>query len=99
MPAIDPANDRPLDARLWEQESAIEASGLFGPVTVRRYRYSAAYTAERYARLLSTYSMVRGLPPQTRRGFLAGIQELVERFGGVVETRYLAVLFLAEVRR
>jgi SAM-dependent methyltransferase len=37
MLAIDPANDRPLDARLREQESAIEASGLFGPVSVRRY--------------------------------------------------------------
>ena len=99
MPTIDPANDRSLDARLREQESAIEALGLFGPVTVRRYPWSTAYTAERYAKLLSTYSMVRGLQPETRRDFLARIQELVERFGGVVETRYLAVLGLTKVRR
>ncbi len=94
-PAIDPANDRPFDVRLREQESVIEASGLFGPVTVRRYPYSATYTAERYARLLNTYSAVRSLPPETRRGFLARVQELVEQFGGMVETRYVAVLFLA----
>jgi SAM-dependent methyltransferase len=98
-PAIDPANERPLDARLREQEGEIEASGLFGPVTVRRYPWSAEYTAERYARLLSTYSAVGGLPPETRRRFLGGIQELVERFGGVVKTEYVSVLCLARVRR
>ncbi len=99
MPSLDPARDKPPDARLKEQEQAIEASGLFGPTAVKCYPWSTEYTAERYVKLLSTYSSVRCLPAETRREFLAGIQELVERFGGVVETRYVAVLCVTQVKR
>lgn len=86
-------------ARLQAIEEEIRASALFGPVTVKRYPWAAEYTAEGYVKLLSTYSAVRSLARETRRTFLDGIGELVEQYGGVVQTRYLTFLCLARTGR
>jgi len=93
------ADEKPLEAVISERAAEITASGLFGEVAVRRYHWSEEYTTERYLKLLSTYSTLRSLAEEVRRDFLAGTRELLERHGGVVETSYLAVLYVARVRR
>lgn len=77
----------------------IDASGLFGPVTVRRYPQAETYSTERYLKLLSTYSPIRSLAAEARRDLLADIGQVIERFGGQVESRGLVVLYVAKVRR
>jgi hypothetical protein len=43
---------RPPGTRLSAIEGEIQASALFGPVTTRRYPWTAEYTAYRYVNLL-----------------------------------------------
>lgn len=90
---------RPPGTRLSDIEGEIQASALFGPVTTRRYPWTAEYTTNHYVNLLQTYSTVRNLAPEARREFLAGIQALVEQHGGTVHTRYLSHLVFAQVQR
>jgi SAM-dependent methyltransferase len=91
------ADPRSLENRLADQVQQFERSGLFGPVIVRRYPWSTVYSAREYVKLLSTYSAVQALPPATRRYLLQGIRDLVDRFGGQVDTQYLSVLFIAGI--
>ena len=76
-----------------------DASGLFGPVTVRRYPLLETYTMERYLKLLRTYSPIRRLDARARQDLLAGVGAVIEQFGGRVESRDEAVLYVARVRR
>lgn len=74
----------------------IERSGLFGPVTTRRYVWEQEYDAEGYLNLLSTYSDHLRLDPETRRRLFAGIADLIDReFGGRMAKRYLVLLHVA----
>lgn len=93
------AGQKPLDALEAEMVEQIHASGSFGPVVARRYPWTVTHTADQYVKLVSTYSMVRGLPEGPRRDLLAGIRELAELFGGTVESRYVAMLYVVRVRR
>ena len=76
---------------------AINDSGLFGGVVVKRYLWSERYTADQYLKLLCTYSNHLNLAEETRRGLLEGVGELIDQFGGVVERPYLAALHWARV--
>jgi SAM-dependent methyltransferase len=80
-------------------EGNFAASGCFGEVTVRQYRRSETYTREQYLKLLSTFSVHRGLDEGTRDKLFADIREVIERFGGSVRKPNLAVLFHSRVRR
>ena len=73
------------------------ACGGFGPVTVQHYPQTQTYTTERYLKLLSTHSPIYNLKEETRRCLLAGVGEVVERFGGQVKSRDKVVLYLAKV--
>jgi SAM-dependent methyltransferase len=75
------------------------SSGMFGPVTVSQYPYTQKYTTEQYIKLISTYSPIRSLAPEVRRDLLLGIRDVIEQFGGSVESSELAVLYVARVRR
>jgi SAM-dependent methyltransferase len=75
------------------------ASGLFGPVTVKWYDWQEHCPVERYLKLISTYSPIRNLPEGEREDLLAAIGAVIERFGGSVESREMAVLYLARVQR
>lgn len=87
-----------LDELERETREQIDGCGLFEEVAARRYPWTERYTAGRYVKLLGTYSAVRGLPEETRRAFLDGIGELVERFGGSVVAQYVAMLWVAKVK-
>jgi SAM-dependent methyltransferase len=86
------------EALIGQTLADFDAAGLFGPVTVRRHPLLETYTADRYLKLLSTYSPIRRLDGQARRDLLAGVREVVERFGGTVESRGAVVLYVAGKR-
>jgi len=74
----------------------IEASRLFGPVTVRRYPWEATYDAAQYTALLDTYSGHRNLDAPQRERLFRGIAERIDTgFGGRITKAYLAMLFVA----
>ncbi len=76
-----------------------EASGCFGEVTVKQYRWIETYTSEQYLKLLRTFSSHRGLDEGTRGKLFAGIGEVIERFGGRVRKPHLVALFHSRVKR
>ena len=87
------------DALVSETVEDINASGLFGEVVVKRYPWAERYTAERYIKLLNTFSRIRSLEKGVRQHLLAGVRETVERFGGVVESHNITLLYLARLSR
>ncbi len=79
-------------------EGEIAQSGLFGPVTVKRYSWEQAYTSQAYIELLNTYSDHLALNPQVRVQLLEGIREHIEtHFEGRVVKEYLSILYITHV--
>ena len=75
----------------------IEATGLFGPVTVRRYLWEQEYDAANYLQVLNTYSGHRALSPPVRTRLFEGIRALIEtRHGGQIRKGYLSLLYVAQ---
>jgi ubiquinone/menaquinone biosynthesis C-methylase UbiE len=72
-----------------------DATGLFGPVTVRRYPWSRQFNSEEYLKLLETYSNHHNLPEGKKKALYQGIKEMIERHGGVITRPYLSVMYLA----
>lgn len=75
-----------------------ESSGQFGPVIVREYPWTDTYTVDQHIKLLNTYSPIRSLGPAMRQDLLAGVREVVERFGGQVSSSGVVLLYMARVR-
>jgi 2-polyprenyl-3-methyl-5-hydroxy-6-metoxy-1,4-benzoquinol methylase len=87
---------------LWPDEvgepakAEIEQTGLFGPVTVLRYRWDVTYDATSYLRLLNTYSNHIALDDQRRQRLFHDIADLINTsFNGRITKGYLALLYLA----
>ena len=75
------------------------ATGLFGPITVRRHTWEQEYDATSYIQLLNTYSGHLALPPSVRTRLLDGIGDLINgRFQGHVRKGYLSLLYVAQKR-
>jgi SAM-dependent methyltransferase len=87
------------DTLIKDTVEAIDSSGFFEDVVVRRYPWSEQYTTERYIKLLNTYSDHLSLAEDKRRSLFAGVRELIEQFGGMMTRSYLAVLYWAKVRK
>ena len=78
------------------EKHAIESSGLFGPVTVRRYVWEQQYDAESYIRVLNTYSDHRAMPVEQREWLFGSIRQFInEEFGGQIIKGYTTMLYLA----
>jgi hypothetical protein len=80
-----------------EDDSAeIEASGLFGPVAVRRYVWELEYTADKYVAVLQTYSGHRSIPEPQRAELHERIRRRIEsRPRGRIRYTYLGLLHVA----
>jgi SAM-dependent methyltransferase len=79
--------------------AGIEASGLFDPVQVFRYRWDQTYTAEQYARLLRTFSDTLAMEAAAREGLIRDLCQLIEaRFGGQIVRPLVVTLALARKR-
>jgi len=81
-----------------ETVDEIEGSHLFSNVVVRRYPWREVYSAERYVKLVSTYSPIQRLEEDVRQSVLNDIRDLIGRHGGVVESDYISKLYVARVR-
>lgn len=80
-------------------KAEIEATGLFGEVTIRRYRWDLAYDAASYIDVLDTYSNHRDLPDDKREQLFRDIAALIDtRYGGRIVKGYLTDLYLAHRR-
>jgi SAM-dependent methyltransferase len=86
----------PQPHELPDRTAEIEASGLFGGVIRRVYRWDEPYDAEGYLRVLSTYSGHIALDPTSRERLFGGIHDLIEReYGGRIVKGYATTLYLA----
>ena len=75
------------------------ATGLFEPPVCRRYRWEIAYDTAAYLDVLGTYSGHRALDPESRRGLLECVANLIDgRYGGRVCKAYLTLLMVARRR-
>jgi SAM-dependent methyltransferase len=78
---------------------AIEASGLFEPIGVYRYRWDQTYTTEQYAKLLRTYSNTLAMDVPAREGMISEICQLIDaRFGGRIVRPAVVTLTVARKR-
>ena len=79
-------------ANLAEQ---LAAAPEFGPVSDRRFPWTARYDALAYVELMSTQSDHRLLPPETLADLHSGIAAAIREHGGQLEIPYEARLLLA----
>ena len=80
-------------------QSEIAQTGLFGEVTVRKYRWEQEYTSKTYVELLNTFSDHIVLNEETRTQLFEGIENHIEtKFGGRILREYLSVLYLAHCK-
>jgi SAM-dependent methyltransferase len=95
----DPQDVPSLQVNIDRTAAMINATGLFEPVLVKTYPWTATYTTAEYLRLLNTYSPNRQMSEEKRTQLFQGIADLMEgSYGGVVTKPYLAVLYLAKKR-
>jgi hypothetical protein len=67
-------------------------------VEVHRYPWTDVRSAEEYARLVATYSDHAALPEETRRSLLEELRGAIERHGGTIAAKHVAVLYFARRR-
>jgi hypothetical protein len=95
----DPPTVPTIQASIERTVATIDATGLFAPVTVKTYPWTATYTTTNYLRLLNTYSPNLNLSAEKRTQLFQGIAELIEGlYGGIITKPYLAVLYLTTKR-
>lgn len=94
----DPLTRPSLQTNINQTVATMDATGLFGPVIVKTYPWTATYTTAEYLRLISTYSPNLHLSDQKRNELFQGIADLIEtRYDGRITKPYLAVLYLASL--
>ncbi|MFO7638400.1 MAG: class I SAM-dependent methyltransferase [bacterium] len=81
LAGMKPWRARPPEERIQRQCRAVEGSGRFGPVAVRRYPRRRRYEAEEYIDLLRTMSDHAIRPPAVKRRLFAGIRRVFARRG------------------
>jgi hypothetical protein len=79
-------------------ENAINDSGCFNRVLVKKFPWSARYDTRQYLGLLNTYSDHLLLTPKIRQHLFDGVAHVIERHGGSIERPYVAVLFVTQKR-
>jgi SAM-dependent methyltransferase len=77
---------------------AIEVTGLFGEVCVKRYPWTDRRSSADYVKLLLTHSDHASLPDETRRILCDEVRAIVDRFGGEIGVEHTAVLYAARRR-
>jgi SAM-dependent methyltransferase len=92
-PGWTPSRDTRI-SKTQKFSSEMERSGLFGPVQVASCPWTASYTTREYLDLLDTHSDHALLAPAMRRPLYDAIASAIERRGGRMEVRYVAVLVL-----
>ncbi len=89
---IDPSAE--FDRSVREQVEKLDASGLFGEVTVKTYPWEQNYSPEEYIELMDTYSGFRVMPPDAKRALFEDATAIIEHHGGNVTRKYVSLLYL-----
>jgi len=90
----------PTPEEVPDERQAIEGSGLFEDVRVRRYLWTVDYTADTYIDLLNTYSGHIVMNKSKRDLLYAEIRQRISaRPSGQVRKHYLSILHMARLRR
>jgi SAM-dependent methyltransferase len=96
------SSDRPIEtaveAARREVAGEIDASGLFEAVEIREYPWTRTYTTAQYLDLLSTYSDHATLAPPRREWLFHAIAAALDRRGGTLDIRYVAMACVARCR-
>ncbi len=96
--AVGPAGDSPPPTPdgIVGVVADFEASGLFGPATVRRHVYEVVSTADEHIALLNTYSLHLLMPDEQRRELFDLVRRRIEaRPNGTVRKSMLAIVQVA----
>jgi hypothetical protein len=81
------------------EHAEIEASALFEPTQVSRYRWDQSYTAAQYAKLLRSYSDMLAMEETAREGLIRDLCQLIDaRFGGRIVRPLVVTLTVAGKR-
>jgi SAM-dependent methyltransferase len=86
------------DAQTARHAAEIEACGRYAPCRVTRYHWSETFTTERWLDRLATQSEHRILEPGARARLFAGLREVLEERGGLIEVSYTTHCIVAERR-
>jgi len=90
----------PAPDEIPDERQAIESSGLFEDVRVRRYLWAIDYTADSYLDLLSTYSDHIAMNKSKRDILYADIRRRISaRPSGLIRKHYLSILHIARLGR
>ncbi len=79
-----------------ERSHEIAQSGLFGPVTIRRFPWYAVYQTRQYLGLLNTYSDHLRLSETTRQHLFKAVAQVINSYGGKIKREYVTVEFIAK---
>lgn len=82
--------------RAWTDD--IDGSGRFGPVHVGLFPWETTYTSSEYIALIDTYSDHVSLDEERRSGLYDAIAGAIDRHGGQIKVRYVAMAFIATAR-
>jgi SAM-dependent methyltransferase len=89
----------PAPEEIPDERQAIEGSGLFEHVLVRRYLWAVDYSADSYIDLLNTYSDHIAMSKSKRDRLYGGIrQRFRARQGGKVRKHYQSILHIAHLK-
>jgi SAM-dependent methyltransferase len=82
-----------------QREQEMRDSSCFDRLEILRFPWIRHFDTRQYLGLLNTYSDHLRMGEAQRAYLLAGIAEVIERYGGTVEKPYQAVLYLAQGKR
>ena len=82
-----------------EREQELRACENFDKVEVLRFPWTRRFDTRQYLGLLNTYSDHLRMSEAQRAYLFEGVAKVVDRYGGVVEKPYNAVLYMAEVMK
>ena len=91
-----PANrPSPRPEEVGDLRDAIDASGFFRTIAVRKHMVEIVYTADEFIDTLATYSPNIALDDETRGRLFDRIRARIERAGGTIAKPYLYVVNVA----
>ena len=95
----DPSEGPSTDEKIRTTIAAINRTGKFEEVIVKRYPWSHVFAKNDYLKLLNSFSEHRNLEPDRREALFNGIGTVIaEEFGGAITRPYLSVLYFARKR-
>jgi SAM-dependent methyltransferase len=96
--AVNPENRFSPDWVVETVSGTIRECGCFEAPQVRQYDIHQQETPDQYIGNLWTFSSHRDLDPALRRQLYAGIRQVLDAFGGLVDVPHSMVLFVARTR-